>query len=131
MSGFFTFWFFGMLGLIVTSASSSDPQETFVSMGLASAGIMIVALFLNILHTYFEMGTFRYYITTERCIFQGGILRYRERSIPYHKITDVERSRNLLERFLGLSSIRIFTPGTSSAFAWGVMLGGGQTPELN
>ncbi len=61
----------------------------------------------------------------------GGIIRYRERSIPYHKITDVELSKNIIERILGLSSIRIFTPGTASrSFNWG-FFGGGQSPELN
>ena len=59
----------------------------------------------------------------------GGIVRYRECSISYHKVTDVELSRNLLERVLGLSSIRIFTPGTSSSFSFG-WFGGGQSPEL-
>ncbi len=58
--------------------------------------------------------TYAYYITDRRCVFQGGILRRVERSVPYHKITDVERSQRLVERALGLSTLNIFTPGTSS-----------------
>ncbi len=37
-----------------------------------------------------------------------------ERSVPYHKVTDVEVSQNIIERFLGISSINVFTPGTAS-----------------
>ncbi len=32
----------------------------------------------------------------------------------YHKITDVERSQNIIERILDISTLNIFPPGTSS-----------------
>ncbi len=34
--------------------------------------------------------------------------------MPYHKITDVESSQNIIERIIGISSLKIFTPGTAS-----------------
>ena len=95
-------------------------------LSLAAVGLIVL---VNFYYAAALRRSFRYYITNERCIFVGGIVRYPERSIPYHKITDVELSRHLLERQLGLSSIRIFTPGTSSNFSlsgWSA----GQTPEL-
>jgi len=129
IGGFVAFWLTGMtLGLIGAVGEIETPRA-FKSMGLWSAGVFATAFFLSTLYAYFLRGTFKYYITTQRCVFVGGILRYRERSIPYHKITDVELSRNILERILGISSIRIFTPGTSSNFSWGPF-GGGQNPEL-
>ena len=82
---------------------------------------VVVLVFLGLALAYCSVlrKTYRYFITNRRCIFQGGILRRIERSIPYHKITDVEISQNILERFLGISSIRIFTPGTSSVRVFG------------
>ena len=53
-------------------------------------------------------------IPNQRCVFQGGILRRIIHSVPYHKITDVEMSQNIIERILGISSLKIFTPGTGS-----------------
>ena len=58
--------------------------------------------------------TYIYYVTNQRCVFQGGIIKRIERSVYYHKVTDVERSQNIIERILGISKLNIFTPGTSS-----------------
>ena len=58
--------------------------------------------------------TYVYTITNRRCIFRGGILRHVQHSVPFHKITDVEMSQNIIERILGISSLGIFTPGTGS-----------------
>ncbi|MDD2688610.1 MAG: PH domain-containing protein [Candidatus Omnitrophica bacterium] len=58
--------------------------------------------------------TYHYYITNQRCVFEGGIIVRRLRSVPYHKITDVEINQNIIERFIGLYSLKIFTPGTGS-----------------
>ncbi len=80
----------------------------------------LLILFLPIVFTlaifyYKELkNTFRYYITSQRCVFKGGIFVRRLRSVPYHKITDVEINQNIIERILGLYSLKIFTPGTGS-----------------
>ena len=50
-----------------------------------------------------------------RCVFIGGIIKRVERSVPYHKITDVERQQFIFERVLGFWSVKIFTPGTASS----------------
>jgi uncharacterized membrane protein YdbT with pleckstrin-like domain len=114
---------------LIGELSDGQAPHAIRSMGLLSAVVFALAFIFSFLYAYLLRGTFRYYITTQRCVFAGGILRYRERSIPYHKITDVELSRNILERILGISSIRVFTPGTSSNLSWGPF-GGGQSPEL-
>jgi len=72
--------------------------------------------------------TYVYYITDRRCVFHGGILRRVRRSVPYHKITDVEMSQDIIERALGLSSLNIFTPGTGSIRASSP---GGQRAEIS
>lgn len=39
-------------------------------------------------------------------------------AVPYHKITDVEVSRSLLDQRLGFSTLKMFTAGSTSSRAW-------------
>ncbi len=68
----------------------------------------------SFIYCFYLKRSYGYTITTRRCIFSGGILRRVRHSVPYHKITDVEMSQNILERMLGISSLGIYTPGTGS-----------------
>ena len=74
----------------------------------------IVGLLLSYIYHRYLIKTITYYITDRRCIWKGGIIRKVEHSVSYYKITDVERSQNIFEQLLGISSINLFTPGTSS-----------------
>lgn len=65
------------------------------------------------------MKTFVYYITNQRCVFSGGIFVRRIRSVPFHKITDVEINQNFIEAIFGIYSLKVFTPGTGSTGARG------------
>lgn len=60
-------------------------------------------------------GSYRYRVTNMRCVFTGGILLRVDRSVPFHKITDIEISQTLLERIFGISTIHVFTPATAGA----------------
>ena len=71
-------------------------------------------LVLGMIYCEFLRRTYVYYITNQRCVFHGGIIRRIERSVHYHKVTDVEMSQHIIERILGISTLNIFTPGTSS-----------------
>jgi len=71
-------------------------------------------LLLALVYCEFLRRTYVYYITNHRCVFHGGIIRRVERSVPYHKVTDIEMSQNIIERILDISTLNIFTPGTSS-----------------
>lgn len=75
--------------------------------------IVVSALIIQI-YLHFLRKTYRYIITNRRCIFVGGILKRIERTVPYKKITDIQRSQNIIERMLGIWNVQIFTPGTAS-----------------
>ena len=45
--------------------------------------------------------------------FQGGILRFADRSVQYDRITNVEKSQNFFERIIGIESIWVHTAGFS------------------
>jgi len=114
VGGFLCFWCFGFFGGILGVARRADSSFPIaVGAGIALI-VALVVLVLALVYCFFLRKTYVYYITNQRCIFHGGILRRIERSVHYHKITDVEMSQNIFERILGISSLKIFTPGTAS-----------------
>ena len=114
---------------VVHELSSSHArfalEEMFKRPIIFSACVAFVILGLLTIYYHFLRQTHVYVITDTRCIFKGGILRHIERSVPFHKITDVEQSQNILERFFGIGSLNLFTPGTSSMSPSGI-----QKPEI-
>lgn len=77
--------------------------------------VLVVAIAIIIqTYLYFLRQTYRYIITDRRCIFVGGILKRVERTVPHKKITDIQRSQNIIERMLGIWNVQVFTPGTAS-----------------
>ena len=108
-AGFAGVWVFGFWPML-----GSDSDFAFSSAFIGAAVVGLPCLGLALLYCRCLRRTYVYYITNQRCVFHGGILRRVERSIPYHKVTDVEMSQNIIERILCISTLNIFTPGTSS-----------------
>lgn len=132
---FFIFFVFGLVKDLyawgtdsgdVSFVSNPGPVFRFVLKATCAAGLVILAS--TLLYCVYLRRSYLYMITSRRCIFRGGILRHVEHSVPCHKITDVEQSRTIFERLLGLSTIGIYTPGTGSA-SGGISLGG-RHPEI-
>lgn len=102
----------GISGILFDFGEGSDS--------LRIGGIIAVIVFglgcllLTMIYLEFLRRTYVYYVTNQRCVFHGGIIKRIERSVYYHKVTDVERSQHIIERILGISKLNIFTPGTSS-----------------
>ena len=89
------FGMFGLAGLIFSFGGFS-----FIG-GIAGAVIVGPGfLMLAMIYCEFLRRTYVYYITNQRCVFHGGIIRRIERSVHYHKVTDVEMSQNIIERIL-------------------------------
>lgn len=79
------------------------------------AFVMVGAIAIAIqTYLHYLRKTYRYIITNRRCIFVGGILKRVERTVPHKKITDIQRSQNIIERMLGIWNVQVFTPGTAS-----------------
>ncbi len=107
---FFTIFYTGL-----HIAANPDESESFPGNPILIIITAFVAgLVLGLIYSFCLRATYRYYITSHRCIFCGGIIRRVQRSVPYHKITDVEISQEITERILGISTLNIFTPGTGS-----------------
>jgi len=129
----FAMWFFTkvipgcIIASFITFFASMFLWTFFVAMPAGKEDIPFPAHILKIVFTlapvwfvillfyYYKLkDTFQYCITNQRCVFSGGIMVKRSRNVPYHKITDVEINQNIIERILGIYSLKIFTPGTGS-----------------
>jgi len=105
----------------------SDRKDKLLTFWLPVViGIVLLITIIACVYCVFLRRTYIYTITNCRCVFSGGILRHVQHSVPYHKITDVEMSQNIIERMLGISSLGIYTPGTGSMSNGG----SGRRPEI-
>ena len=105
---FLTFWALSFFGGVIFET------EAGFSLGLVLAiPIGIVVLICAHIYTRFLLKTHIYTITDKRVNFQGGIIRYADRSVQYDRITNVEKSKNFFERLIGIEGIWVHTAGFS------------------
>ena len=74
-----------------------------------------IALALAYEFAYYQR--YRYTFTDDTFDIRSGVLNRREREIPYGRIQNVDISRNVVQRLLGLSAIDIETAGGGSTEA--------------
>lgn len=116
VGAFLAMWFlafFGVFAVIFGRVPAVDPHWPFSAGGITGLIGGPVVLVCAVIYCSYLRRTYVYYVTNQRCVFHGGIIRRVERSVHYHKITDVERSQHIVERLLGISTLKIFTPGTA------------------
>ena len=108
--------FFLYLGILVIGTvlmywqGWQDSYELFIpiySILVSIIGFIFVDIYRRSHH---------YFITNLRLVFRGGIVRRRERTLRYDKITDVEGSQGILGRIFGFGTI---IPITQSGFGLG------------
>ena len=85
--------------------------RTLVIAGVGGA----IALALAYEFAYYQR--YRYTFTSDTFDIRSGVLNRREREIPYGRIQNVDISRNIVQRLLGLSAIDIETAGGGSTEA--------------
>jgi len=96
------------LGSVGTGVGFS---RTLVIVGVGGA----IALALAYEFAYYQR--YQYTFTSDTFDIQSGVLNRREREIPYGRIQNVDISRNVIQRLVGLSAIDIETAGGGSTEA--------------
>jgi putative membrane protein len=74
--------------------------------GLLFAGFLIVPAFVGLLLTYFSL---RYRILDSELVVTSGILFRRIRTVPVHRIQNINLVQNLLHRVVHVAEIRVET----------------------
>jgi uncharacterized membrane protein YdbT with pleckstrin-like domain len=117
-------WFFSKIGgfllfivimaFFLSPLLFSEKAGRFFPFLIAIGTFLLILAVLAFLYIIFLRRTYEYYITSNRVIFKGGILMKTLRSVPFHKVTDIETSQHVLEQVLAISKLNIFTAGTGS-----------------
>jgi putative membrane protein len=89
------------------------------SVGSASAGIrrtivfgvLVGGLTLALAYQALYYRRFEYELTEETLDIRSGVLGRRAREIPYHRIQNVDVSRNVVHRLLGIAAVDVETAG--------------------
>jgi len=84
---------------------------TLVAAGIGGA----IALALAYEFAYYRR--YQYTFTEDTFDIESGVLNRREREIPYGRVQNVDISRNVIQRLLGLSAINLETAGGGSTEA--------------
>jgi hypothetical protein len=102
--------------IIVNSppARGMPPPYPFALGWAVAAAAFAVSWLLAYVYYRSLVSTYHYQVTNQRFIFAGGILRRVVHAVEHRRVTDVQLSQNLVEQWLSLSSISLFTPGTAS-----------------
>lgn len=119
-AAFLTFWSFGFFGGMWAVATKQEQGfNSFLAAGQALIWVVPLCVLGSFGYASALRKTYRYFVTNQRLVCAGGLLVQKRRSVHYHKVTDVEVSRNFLEQLLGIRSLKIFTAGTSNPNPWG------------
>ncbi len=87
--------------------------------------LMIVGIVLIPYLVWVELRyrNYTYYIADTEMIIRKGILRVERITIPFEKVQNVNVSRSIIERVLGLATLKIETAGTNPGEAEGIIPG--------
>lgn len=107
---FFAYCVFCIGGILLIWKFDVDKVTLFLpfyTIFLSLSGLPLVEIYRK---------SHRYFITNFRLIMKGGIIRTRERSLRYEKISDIEGSQGIAGKIFGFGTI---IPITQSGFGLG------------
>lgn len=114
---------FSFIIIIITLGVYIGHLEGEMSEEILSTGwllvILIVLVLLFILYSVLWVKLFRYEVAPGEFKKEYGVISKSYVSIPYQRIQNVNIRRGLLERMLGISSLKIETAGSELARAEG------------
>lgn len=93
---------------------------------------MVIGIFLVPYLVWVELRfrNYTYYISETEMIIRRGVLRIERTTIPFEKVQNVNVSRSVLERLMGLATLKIETAGTNPGEAEGLIPGVGSYRDV-
>ena len=93
-----------------------------VGTGVGFGGALVAAgiggaIALALIYEFAYYRRYEYTFTDDTFDIESGVLNRREREIPYGRVQNVDISRNVIQRLLGLSAINLETAGGGSTEA--------------
>ena len=107
--------FFVIPFLFIISQDQGDAWFDFFKIALLVYAVIVGIIW--IVASYFtklSISNLEYTILDNKITLLSGIFTKTEKNIPYSKVTDFVLKRTLLDRYLGIGSIKIQTAGQSA-----------------
>lgn len=93
--------------LVIGALSTSR----FDGLGTGAFALLAAAMFAVFAYQVVYVRRFDYELTAETFDLRSGVVSRRTREIPYRRVQNVDVSRNVLQRALGIAELRIETAG--------------------
>jgi len=103
------------LALFVGAPAFSIVERTLGAPLAVGLGLVVAVGVVGYAVAYYRR--FEYELTHDTFDIRSGVLARREREIPLHRVQNVDISRNVVQRVLGLAELRLETAGASGAEA--------------
>ena len=94
--------------IAVVGAVSSSQFDRFE---VAVAGLLALVVLAAFAYQVVYVRRFDYQPTTDTFDLRSGVVSRRTREIPYRRVQNVDVSRNVLQRVLGIAELRVETAG--------------------
>lgn len=112
----FVFFFIAILGsvLLTLNAKTNEPfiMSITISFGLALIlDLLLTALVANLSYKYYK-----YALVQEGIKMEKGVIFKKYSLIPYQKVQNIDITRGIFSRMLGLSELHIQTAGASGYY---------------
>ncbi|MFB6211455.1 MAG: PH domain-containing protein [Halobacteriales archaeon] len=99
--------------LFVAFFASRSEASRVVGGPLVIIGLAVFALLAILGYELAYYRRFEYHLTEDTLDIYSGVFSRRERELPYQRIQNVDISRNVVQRILGIASVGLETAGGS------------------
>jgi membrane protein YdbS with pleckstrin-like domain len=100
-----------LIGVFLIAQLSSITPPIKVLIAVPSVFVVLFVWRLVILHLAFPKKG--YLLRAHDVSYRSGLLFYKLTTIPFNRIQHVEVSQNMIEKAVGLASVKVFTAGGS------------------
>lgn len=120
---------FGILGLLVVSVALFMTNA--LSLLLNTEGTIRTLLLILFMippfigailgfggYTFLNLRTRKYTLYRDRVEMKEGFLKHEAKTLPYSRVTNVQLSKNVWERWLGAGTVKLQTAGSDDEELW-------------
>ncbi len=106
----------GLFGLLVLAAIGAEQFQAGLLVLVATLALIIGSIAV-ILWQVAYYRRFAYEVTLDTFDIRSGVISRRHREIPYRRVQNVDISRTMIQRMLGIAELRIETAGGAQSEA--------------
>jgi len=87
----------------------------YTAVGLAATAIIPVFLALGVLYGLKRYSNWGFKVVEDHLYIEHGVIKKTYSMVPYVRVQHIDTDRGPLDRFMGLSTLRVYTAGSKGA----------------